>query len=242
MERLGAGQGPSPEQEDAGDLPEGPSVASHHEDTAASSADSEDPYIEKATRATRSVINRRLLLGVLATVVLALVLATALRKRLPSVAKPSHLEAPEDFREGLPAVQGKPEATTTEEKGIPHEFKKIVGNIVEWARQAHTDKPLSSREAVEISLQQDLKRNGAHYTFTARFMTAADLAEGLPEFFAKSIALENGTSTRFSRLRRGFGDPVNGSVNVMVRRESFYAPSRFGPPLGAFVPMNNLID
>ncbi|KAL8441391.1 hypothetical protein Emed_007568 [Eimeria media] len=125
MENLGAGQRPLPEQEEAGELPEGPSVASHHKDTAASALDSEDPSVEEATRATRSVTNRRVLLGALATVVLALVLATALRERLPSVATPPPVHAPEEPGKGLPVVEEEPKKPPTvhapeePEKGLP---------------------------------------------------------------------------------------------------------------------------
>ncbi|KAL8441390.1 hypothetical protein Emed_007567 [Eimeria media] len=198
MENLGGGQQPLLEQEEAGELLEGPSVASHHADT----ADPEDSYIIESTRATRSVTNRRVLLGALATVVLALVLATALRKRLQSVAKPPPIQAPEEPGKQLPVAETKPECRASNaelplveipggpaikpqagegeleapkaeeevtERSLPSEFKDVLDKIVDWARQQHTDRPLSSSEALNISFQQRLKRRKVEYTFSARF-------------------------------------------------------------------------
>ncbi|KAL8443487.1 hypothetical protein Emed_006778 [Eimeria media] len=256
MENLGAGQQPLLEQGEAGESPEGRSAASHHGDTAASPVDSEDSYTEEATKATRSVTNRWVLLGALATVVLALVLATALRKRLPSVAKPPPVQAPEETGKKLPvgeekpeelplletpggpeikpqAGEGEPEAPTGEEEvaegRLSPEFKEVVDNIVDWARQQHTERPLSPREAVEISFQQQLGRNEVQYTFTSRFgaltpaydpdKTADELKEELPELFKESIESEEDVrfNSGYSLFSNGFGDQTNGRINVTIQ-------------------------
>ncbi|KAL8441339.1 hypothetical protein Emed_007578 [Eimeria media] len=225
MENLGASQRPLREQEEAGELSGGFSAASHHEDTPASPADSEDSYTEESTKETRSVTNRWVVLGVLATVVLAFVLATVLHKRLLSVAKPLPVQAPEEPGKGLPVVEakpeevplvetpggpeiepqagdGEPEAPTAEEEvteqSLPPEFTEVVDNIFDWARQTHTDRPLSSSEAVETSLFQRLKRNKVEYRIKALFKsltpaydsekTADELKEKLPKLFKESIA------------------------------------------------------
>ncbi|KAL8443057.1 hypothetical protein Emed_006974 [Eimeria media] len=132
MENLSAGQRPLPEQEEAVESPEGRSVASHHKNTAASDFDPEDSYTIEAdkTKAARPFRSRRLAIGALAAVALGLVLATALSKRLPSVETPPPVKAPEDVKEGLPAVGEKvkePEIPSLAETlGGPKEESQIA--------------------------------------------------------------------------------------------------------------------
>ncbi|KAL8452146.1 hypothetical protein Emag_002487 [Eimeria magna] len=261
MENLGSDQRPLLEQEEALDSPKGPSVASHHEDTAASAADSEDPYIEAdVTKVARPARSRRLAFGALAAVALALVLATGLGKRLFSVEKSSPVKAPEDVGKGLPVVKEeleKPEAPVGKEgikKDIPPEFKKAAAKIVQWARRTRgihlwchfefaAGARLSPREASNISLEQQLIRNGVEYKIYSRFTTltpdydpektAAELAECLPKVFEECLKYEAHSNVNF--LSRAFGDQVNGRINLRIRRESLFALSQFGPLLGALL-------
>ncbi|KAL8443485.1 hypothetical protein Emed_006776 [Eimeria media] len=253
MENLGGGQQPLLEQEEAGELLEGPSIASHHADT----ADPEHFYIKESTRATRYVTNRRVLLGALATVVLALVLL--LRKRLLSVAKPSPVQAPEETGKKLPVGEEKPEELPLGEtpggpeikpqtgEGEP-EFKQVLNKIVDWARQQHTEKPLSMREALDISCRECLKRNSVEYLISANFRTltpaynpektADELKEELSKFFEEIIASEEEirSTQGISIVSNGFGDQENGRIDVMVRGESLFALSWLDFPLGASLP------
>ncbi|KAL8441338.1 hypothetical protein Emed_007577 [Eimeria media] len=95
MENLGADQRPLPEQEKPGELPEGPSVASHHKDTAASAA-------ARVAAQTGDVCSLRLF-----------------------VRKPPPVHAPEEPEKGLPVVEEEPKTPPTvhapeeSEKGLP---------------------------------------------------------------------------------------------------------------------------
>ncbi|KAL8441335.1 hypothetical protein Emed_007574 [Eimeria media] len=140
MENLSPGQGLLPEQEEAVELPEGRSVVSHHKNTAASDSDSGDSYTTDAdeTKAARPFRSRRLALRALAAVALALVLASALSKRLPSVETRPPVKASENVKEVPPSVEDTPatpppfKPTEDVGEGLPVVEGKVEEPGVSW--------------------------------------------------------------------------------------------------------------
>ncbi|KAL8441336.1 hypothetical protein Emed_007575 [Eimeria media] len=238
-----------------------------HEESHAAAAGEEDQYSEaKGATAIRPSSSRRPLLGALAAVALALVLAAVASKRLLfveaalltvqtadvaflSTQEPPLIKAPKYVKKVPPVVVQKPEAPKEpEEQGGPAEVEKTVNNIVEWAKQTRTDENLSGFAARKIELMQQLIRNGVEYQIKCRFnsltpaydaeKTAAQLAEGVRRLLEECLPLEEEarTTSKVPWVMEDFGDRGTGSVNVMISRESLFALWRCGPPVGALLP------
>ncbi|KAL8453438.1 hypothetical protein Emed_000876 [Eimeria media] len=171
-----------PAQDEAVGLEAGSPVSAHNQESQGFEAEAAEPFVRRETAtARRSPFTRWPLLGALGAVVLAVVLATVMKKTLKRAEAPTE---PAEVTKG----------------DLPPEFREVLDNIVKWARQARTDRRLSLREALAVSLQQQLERNGVKYTVTARFRsltpeydpeeTADELEEELPELFKESIESE----------------------------------------------------
>ncbi|KAL8443489.1 hypothetical protein Emed_006780 [Eimeria media] len=133
---------------------------------------------------------------------------------------PGGPEIEPEVGEGEPGAPQAEEAV--KERRLAPEFKQVLDKIVDWARQQHTDKPLSMREALDISYRQ----------------TAAELKEKLPEFFEESIVWEEKvrSSKDSSIVSNGFGDQENGRINMAIRGEFPFALSWLDFPLGVLLP------
>ncbi|KAL8435506.1 hypothetical protein ACSSS7_002433 [Eimeria intestinalis] len=149
MANLGAGQ-EHPTEEEAVDLAEGLSAGSQHEVAAASAAGLEGPYIQAEKiepREKRRVPSRRLVLGALVAVALALVLATMMTKKLPSVGVPPPVEAPEGAKKEPPVedeTQQEPEKPPTiASPGGPEEEAEVV------EEKSGVPPPVEAREGVK---------------------------------------------------------------------------------------------